>query len=258
MNHRNYPEADNAFQELYNPRKFPKAGELAWRARVMAGLAAFKNQDLAGASNDFYSVVIDTNAPAAFLAQARFQLGYTVFQQFQLYNRTNENLLKPAIDNLSKLTNSSPTNFLATLALGQLGNCYLALADLSKSNSSSYYAQAILMYQAVLQDTNDSPADVTARSEARFGLGLVAERQHQPAEALQHYCRVLYDLDTRHADPSWVKEAGVKAAALYEEQKNWPAAEQVYKRVQDVVPSLRSEMQIKIDIDRGKAAASAN
>jgi TolA-binding protein len=254
MNHGNYVEADYAFQELYDLKKFPKPGDLAWRARVMAGLAAFKHLDLAGASNDFYSVVIDTNAPAGFLAQAQFQLGYTVFQQFLLY-RTNETVLNEAIKFLSTVTNSSPTNFLATLAFGQLGNCYLEWADLSKSNSF-FYTKAILMYQAVLQDTNDSPADVTARSQAQFGLGLVAERQKQPEEALRHYCAVLYDLDTKQADPVWVKEAGVKAAALYEEQKHWSDAETVYRRVQDVVPSLRSEMQR--NIDRVKAAATAN
>jgi TolA-binding protein len=253
MNHGHPDYADIAFQELYDLKKFPKPpGDLAWQARLMAGRAAFKHLDLAGASNDFYLVYSDPNAPAAVLAQAQFQLGYTVFQQFQQY-RTNESLLKPAIEALSKVTNSSPSNFLATLALGQLGNCCLAWADLNKSNT---YANAILMYQSVLQDTNDSPDDVTARSEAEVGLGLVAERQRQPIEALRHYGNVLYDVDTRHADPFWVKEAGVKAAALYEARKDWRNAEKVYRRVQEVVPSLRLEMQI--NMDRVHAAALAN
>ena len=220
----------------------------------MAGLAAVKYRDLAGASNDFFSVVVDTNAPPAYQDQARFQLGCTVFQQFQLY-RTNESLLGMARDALLPLTKSSPTNFLANLAFGQLGDCYLAWADLSKTNSS-YYTNAIFMYQSVLQDTNDSPGDVTARSQALVGLGIIAERQHQPGEALRHYCQVLYDTDTPHADPYWVKEAGVKAAALYEELKNGPAAQKVYERVQNVVPSLRNEMQR--NIDRVKAALPAN
>ena len=34
---------------------------------------------------------------------------------------------RTAIAALSKVTNSSPTNSLATLAFGQMGNCYLAL-----------------------------------------------------------------------------------------------------------------------------------
>ena len=84
-----------------------------------------------------------------------------------------------------------------------------------------------------------------------------------PQEALRHYCNVLYDPDTRHADPAWVKDAGVKAAALYEEQKDWPDAEEVYRRVQEVVPSLRLEMQKNIDkmqknMDRTQAAAPPN
>jgi len=253
FNHGKYGDANYAFQELYNLKKFPKPGPLAWQARLMAGLAAVKYGDLAGATNDFFSVVIDTNAPAAFLEQARFQLGCAVFQQFQHYP-TNESLLRPAIDALSGVAKSSPTNFLATLASGQLGDCYLAWADLNKSNSYAY-TNAILMYQSVLQDTNDSPDDVTARSHAEYGLGLVAERQNQTNAALGYYCKVLYTLDTKHADPAWVKEAGVKAAALYEAQKDWPKAEEVYQRVQDVVPSLHDEMQR--NIDRVQAAAPA-
>jgi tetratricopeptide (TPR) repeat protein len=218
----------------------------------MAGRAAFNHLDLAGASNDFYLVAIDTNAPAGFQTQAQFQLGNTDFQQFQQF-RTNENLLTDAITALRKVTDSGPSNFMARLAAGQLGNCYLAWADLNKSNINNY-TNAIHFYQTLLLDTNDSPDDVAARSQAEYGLGLIAERRHQPQEALLHYCNVLYDTDTVHADPVWIKEAGVKAAALYEEQKNLPGAMKVYQRVQDVVPSLRDQMQK--NIDRIKAAGN--
>jgi tetratricopeptide (TPR) repeat protein len=256
MDHGNYADADLAYQELLNQKQFPNPpAYLVWQARLMAGRAAFNHEDLAGASKDFYLVVSDTNAPAGFLAQAWFQFGYTVFQQFQ-HAPTNESLIGTAITALSKVTtNSSPTNSLAALAFGQLGNCYLALADLNKSNTFAF-TNAILMYQSLLKDTNDSPEDVTARSEAEFGLGLVAERQHQPREALLHFSNILYDPDTRHADPAWVKDAGVKAATLLEEQHDWPGAEKVYQRVMEVVPSLRLEMQK--NIERIKAAAAAN
>ena len=81
MNHGNYPDADYAFQELVpTPSFFPTAGDLAWEARLMAGRAAFNHQDLPAASNDFYLVAIDTNAPAVFQAEGQFQLGYTDFQ----------------------------------------------------------------------------------------------------------------------------------------------------------------------------------
>jgi TolA-binding protein/predicted negative regulator of RcsB-dependent stress response len=263
MDHGNYLDADLAYQELCNLKKYPNPpAYLVWQARLMAGRAALAHEDLAGASNDFYSVRSDTNAPAALVAQARFQFGYTVFQQFQ-HEHTNESLLKTAINALSEVTttNSSPTNTLTGLAYGQLGSCYLAWADLNKSttNTSEYtnaIARAIQMFQSLLQDTNDSPVDVTARSQGEFGLGLIAERQNQPQEALRHYCNVLYDTDTRHADPAWVKDAGVKAAALFEAQKDWAGAEKVYRRIQEVVPSLGPEMQK--NIDRVKAAAQSD
>ena len=254
INHGNYPEADYAFQELANPKFFPKAGDLAWEARLNAGRAAFSHQDLPGASNDFYLVAMDTNAPAAYQAEGQFQLGYTDYQLWQLY-RTNEILLTAAMTFLKKVTDSNPSNYMATLATGQLGNCYLALADLNKTNDT-FYTNAVQFFQTVLLDTNDSPADVTARSQAEYGLGLIAERRIQTQEALRdywteealrRYCNVLFDPDTKHADPSWVKEAGVKAAALYEAQKNGPGAIRVYRKVQEVVPSLHDAMQKNID-----------
>ena len=45
-------------------------------------------------------------------------------------------------------------------------------------------------------------------------------------QALGHYGNVLYDVDTAQADPVWVKEAGVKAAAWYEEHNDWTNADQ--------------------------------
>ena len=259
MNHGNYPDADYAFQELANPKFFPNAGDLAWEARLNAGRAAFHHLDLAGASNDFYLVAMDSNAPAALQAEGQFQLGYTDYQLWQQY-KTNRILLDEATTFLKKVTDTSPSNFMATLAVGQLGNCYLAWADLNKTNANSY-ANATNFFKTVLLDTNNLPAAVTARSQAEYGLGLVAERQgvlageqglmaerqHQTQEALRHYCNVLYDTDTTNADPYWVMMAGVKAAAIYEEQTNWLDAKDVYRRVGEVVPSLRDTMQKKID-----------
>ncbi len=252
LNHGNYPEADYAFQELANRKTFPKAGDLAWEARLNAGRAALHHQDLLGASNDFYLVAFDTNAPGGYQAEGQFQLGYTDYQLWQK-DTTNEILLQDAIKALKRVTDAGPSNFMATAAFGELGNCYLAWADLNKSNLNNY-TNAIHFYQTLLLDTNDAPADVTVRSQAEYGLGLIAERQHQPLEALRRYCNVLYDTDTAHADPSWVREAGVKAAALYEELKDWPGAEEVYQRVQEVVPSLHDQMQK--NIDRIKAAGN--
>jgi TolA-binding protein len=245
MNHGNYSDADYAFQELANPKFFPKAGDLAWEALLNAGRAAFSHQDLPGASNDFYLVAMDTNAPARFQAEGQFQLGYTDFQLWE-HNRTNEILLTAAMTFLKKVTDSNPSNFLATLAVGQLGNCYLEWADLNKTNVN-YYTNAIRLFNTVLLNTNDLPADITARSQAEYGLGLIAERQDQTQEALRHYCNVVFDTDTEHADPYWVKEAGVKAAALCEAQKDGPGAIRVYRKVQEVVPSLHDAMQKKID-----------
>jgi TolA-binding protein len=234
FDHHLYAEADLTFQELI--LRFPNAGTLVWEAGLLEGKAKSKNQDLPGAADEFYRLANDTNAPAQYRTQAFFQRGYTLFQEFQ-EGKTNKGALTPAIQALEQVapqTNSAPTNAMAALAAGQLGNCYFALSN---------YSSAALWYNTELLDTNDTPDDISARGEAEFGLGLIAEQQHEPTEALRHYAAILFDPDPAHLDPIWLKNAGVQAAAIYEAQTNSAAAIKVYRKVQSVVPSLGDLME---------------
>ena len=242
-------DADVAFQELVN--NFTNAGPLIWQARLMAGRAALKYHSIvgpSGASNDFRSLAFDTNTPPPFSYQAHFQFGNLLFQLYQDGQQTNKLLLPAAIDQVGAATNAGPTNILATAAAGRLGDFYLSLADLIKTNAE-FYSKATNWYQMALTNANDTPDGVAIRNQAEFGLGLIAERQSLTNDALFHYGNILFDAN---ADPSWVKNAGVRAAALYEAQNDWPGATNVYYRVQQMVPSLRDEMQR--DINRLSAA----
>ena len=237
LDHRLNADADFTFQELIS--KFPNAGTLVWEARLLAGKAAARHQDLPGAINDFYLLADDTNAPAQFRTQAYFHYGYTLFLEFQL-GKTNISGVGRAIDALiyvAPQTNSAPTNTLAALAAGQLGNCYFALSN---------YPNATLWYNTELRDTNDTPDDIMARGEAEFGLGLIAESQKDFTEALRHYGAILFDPDPALVDPTWLKNAGVQAAAIYEAQTNNADAIRVYRKVESVVPSLGDQMEKKI------------
>jgi TolA-binding protein len=238
-NHGDEEKADLAYQNVWV--LFPDAGELVFQARLMAGKTA-EYYDLRQASNDYSYLAENTNASAAITNEAWFQLGYTDFLQFQANrNLAGKPLLDDAITALRKVTNASPSNPLAPQALGQLGNCWLAWAPLQTvpEDKTNAFKTAAQMFQAEL----DLPqADVTARSQAEYGLGLVEQGLNHPDEALAHYLRVVDD-DSEKPDPAWVKEAGVAAVRLYEEQKEWAKAVRVYARVKAVVPTIGGSLR---------------
>jgi TolA-binding protein len=251
MNHAEYGDADYAYQQLYDNKKFPNAGPLAYQARLMAGYAA-QHYDLPQASNDFSFLYADTNTPAVIQAEATFQLGYTDYEQFQ-HARTNAALLTDAIAALSRVTNG----ILAAQAFGQLGNCFLegSLIQTTAADKAATLTNAGNMFQAVLDPR--TKADVTARSQAEFGLGLVANRRGQPDEELMRYLELI-EGDPGDSDPFFVEQAGVAAAQLEEAAGNWIGATNVYTRVKRAVPSLAADMDKYIERARAKIEASGN
>jgi TolA-binding protein len=258
-NHGDNANAHYAYQNLW--LKFPNAEDLIYQARLMAGRAA-EVYDLPQASNDFLVLTENTNTPAAILGEAWFQLGYTDFLQFQA-NRTNKALLSDALTALGHVTNASPSNALAPQALGQVGNCWLAWAPLDPvaSEKTNDLTTAARMFQAELELPQ---ADVTARSQGEYGLGMVAQALNRPPEeALNHYLRVVYnevihDESAEKPDPVWVKEAGVAAWQLCEEMKDWKDATNIYARVKAAVPTLGAEMERKIIRAASNIPASGN
>jgi TolA-binding protein len=260
LNHGDYAQADFAYENLWV--MFPKATGLVFRSRLSAGRAA-QAYDLPQASNDFSYVIANTNTSADLKAEAWFQLGYTDFLQFQAGpNLTNNNLFGDALTALSHATNGSPSNALAPQALGQMGNCWLALAPLEKDPAfrTSDLAKAAQMFQDELVLPQ---SDVTARSQAECGLGLVEQALDHPQEALTHYLRVvypgvIYDETLEKPDPVWVKEAGVAAVQLYYQTKDWADAITVYNRVKAVVPTLGGELDKKIANAASKMTGSGN
>jgi TolA-binding protein len=247
--------AEQNYELLY--QRFPNAGDLSYQARLMAGRAALARQNAAEAGLYFSDLVANTNAPANLLAQGWAALGDSKLQQWQ-GNPTNSTLLNEAITAFSKLTNGAPTNAMAAPAYGRLGDAYMQWADLqwSTNHDPSIYTNAVQMYQAVLSFPARN-ADVTTRSEAEVALGRVAEQQGQTAQALAHYCKVLYEMDPDHFDPFWVEQAGKAAGRLYERQQQWDKAIKVYQRVLKAVPSLRAPLEKAIitaqsDADKAK------
>jgi len=258
-------KADYYFQQLYQN---PLAGSLAFEARMMAGRANFALHDYPHAYEDFKEVANAAAAPPALRSQGIFALGDSHVELFHA-SATNSAELEEAIKVLSFITNATPSNSLAILALGKLGDCYVQWADFKKDPVA--YATAAQMYQAALNlyaTTLRAPppsvpprgiapivetADVATRNQLEAGLGLVAERLNQPDQALEYYSRVLFADDS---DPFWVEQAGEKAARICEDRGQWGQTVRIYTRVLQAVPSLRPTLANRIAAAQTRADAT--
>jgi len=138
-------------------------------------------------------------------------------------------------------------------AWGRIGDCSLQLA----SQYPMQYESATNAYWNVL--TNKT-ADAVLRSMALFGIGRAFELQAagQPANeatnfitaAFEHYYDVVLGsgpLAQTGTDPIWLKEAGLAAARIAEDRRQWKAAIRIYERVGSVLAPLKARLQDKID-----------
>jgi len=227
-------------------QKNPDPDFMAYQARFMAGRCALLRQGrgVEEARKYFMALVDDlgtnSKAPPTLLAKSYFALGDTLLQQY--HDATNTlDVLRNAVAAFSWVTNFATSNSLAPLAVGRIGDCHFEWAK--QSGDKSEYAAAAQCYQAVAQSSKN---DITARSCAEVNLGWIAERQGAVNEALDHYWRVLYDLDPEDFDTVWVKEAGFAAASICEKQEQWDKAIKVYQRVEEAIPSLKPVLEKKI------------
>jgi tetratricopeptide (TPR) repeat protein len=221
--------------------KHPDAGDLAYQARFWAGKSAWANQETKDATDYFTNLVSFTNAPPALIARGYFALADIFFQQFQASQTLAD--LSQAMAALTPFTNGAPTNALAVEALGRLGDYNMAWADKHDTNTLPIARQ---MYETIV---NFPPGSVSAaaRCQAEVGLGVLAEKEHHPKLALEHYYNVVYNkYGPGNFDPYWVERAGEFAARLCEDQQHWNEAVAVYERVLEAAPALRPVLEKKI------------
>jgi len=251
-------KAEENYEALFVNSKFPDAGDLSFHARLMAGRAALarQGQGITDARVYFSDLVADTNAPANLVSQGYFALGDTIFQQF-LGNPSNLTNRDEAIRAISTQTNGAPTNALAALAYGILGNYHMQWADLQweTNHDPTLYNSAVQMYQTVVSFPATN-LDAGTRSQAEVGLGRIAEKQHKPELALLYYSKVLDNVDPDQFDPFWLEQAGKAAGHVYEQQQQWDTAIEIYRRIENNVPALRASLEkaiINARSDRDKA-----
>jgi TolA-binding protein len=250
--HRQYDLADLNYQKVYQNTNWPVT-DLSFQARMMAGRAAFERQGYADARGYFLWIV--TNGPPAFVPEALFALGDTFVRDSEAASGSSTNTLenfRRALSALEKITQSYPTNRLAPLAWGRMGDCYFELA----AEDPKQYERATNAYAQLLKS---DLADVTARSQATVGVAKVLEKQAERAaepektallnEALKNYLYVVEGKllsEGEEADPLWVKEAAVAAARLAKDQKRWNTAENLYLKLKDLVPPLRKTWELRL------------
>jgi len=252
-----YVSAQSTYQEIVENPDWPVT-TLTYQARLAAGRAAFKRQGWKDAEAHFTSLVNDLeHCPPSIAAEAMFALGDTLTKQSQPGGPLDR--IAEAKLAFEKIPVHFGTNelvrdlVLLPAAWGRIGDCSLQLA----SQYPMQYESATNAYWNVL--TNKT-ADAVLRSMALFGIGRAFELQAagQPANeatnfitaAFEHYYDVVLGsgpLAQTGTDPIWLKEAGLAAARIAEDRRQWKAAIRIYERVGSVLAPLKARLQDKID-----------
>jgi len=147
-----------------------------------------------------------------------------------------------------------PTNELAALAWGEIGNCYLQMAAFDADN----YETSSNAYQKVI---SLPAANAAARSQAQCGLGLIAEKLAETSSgderkdlllrARDCYLDVALEKNLREgetADDFYVKKASFEVVRLLELMQGWPTQDKdtvisFCRRMQQLLPQLNSRFE---------------
>jgi TolA-binding protein len=248
-----YDDAQRAFQRIPENPAWPVTN-LTYQARLMAGRSAFAGQLWKDAEVHFTTLVSERSCPDEIVAEAFFALGDTFIKQDATPGKPLQKFIdaKSAFDKITQLfATNRVVERLVPLAWGRIGDCYLQMASQDPKqyeNATNAYAKAM------------ASSDVSTRSLAEFGLATALELQaigRPPPEssellkaAFEHHYNILIGqnlADKEQPDPVWVEKAGLAAARLAEEQKQWRTAISIYERIQNVLPPLRSRFREKIE-----------
>ena len=255
---KDYVNAESTFQRLFQSTNW-SGHKLAYEARIMAARSATARQDYKAAYDYSVALAADTDAPPELTVDAYFIAGESLIQQPGNPAKPLENF-ELAITAFNKIIQQFPTNTSAPLAWGRIGDCHFQLA----SQDPKLYDSATNAYFKVLT----SPvASVSARSQARVGIGLVLERLAKTTDpelwraAFESYYSVA---DPRHLrdgeklDPYWFNIALLNAARLAEEHKEFETAIRIYLRMIDALPSLRPTLEKKLEKAREQLSPSSH
>ena len=218
----NFAAAETNYENIFQNVAW-KNSSLIYKAQLMAGHAAMARNGYPDATRYFSTLISDTNCPAGLGVQARFACAAAWVQIPSADTNNPLGNFATAITFLNQIVQMNPTNDATARAWGEIGKCYFQMNN---------YDAAMLDF-AQVYSTNApayNSADVSIRSEAQVGFGLVLEKRAEAAtgsdqtnllqQALDQYLDV-FDTNLGKnlrpgelADPFWVKKAGLLALPL--------------------------------------------
>ncbi|HOB32687.1 MAG TPA: tetratricopeptide repeat protein, partial [Verrucomicrobiota bacterium] len=252
FSHGDFVRAEEAYQKVQISR------ELGFQAQMWAGLSAMARLDCRGAVSYFDKMLEAPACPRHLKVEAAFASGdaYVILASAHT-NRQGQ--LTQAVQQFRRAAELNPAGPHVPRALIRIGECFRELGAFGEE----HYAEALKAYESAITHSN---ATVSIRHQARIGLGLVAERKAEKKsgaeqtallkEALGHYLDVFVfegELrDGERPDLLWVKEAGLKAAAVAERLQQWQSVEKIYRELQRLLPSAAATWETRIANARAK------
>ena len=244
-----FDKAEASYQLLFQNTNWPDS-RLKHLARLAAGRAAFERTEFKAATNYFNELVTQANAervPKDIQAQALFALGDTYIRASQVGQPLAEDPFGDAIIAFGRITNGTvfPNSPQAAPAMGRIGDCLLQRAGRNRDPK-----QLDLAAEAYQRAMAWPGAEVETRSLAEWGLGVVREKQARPGEALDYWSNVFYQKNLLPGEvPALdvVKLSGEELGRLREERQEWAQAIAIYERMQQLFPSVRAALQLKIN-----------
>ncbi|QDQ43056.1 tetratricopeptide repeat protein [Methylacidiphilum kamchatkense] len=228
-----YDEADFygarwLFEEV--PKDYPNS-ELGDQAYYWASKAAIECKDLSGAV--LLLEKIPENSPIK--SEARLLQGKIYFDQSQY---------PAAVSLFDGVLDKEPTGKLHVIALLRKADCFFAMAAKEKK----YYQEASSLYSNVIKDPS---ADIEEKDEAAFKFAVCLQKLGRIEDALASFLDVLngrtdhikFEADrenpqalqpTLFPEFYWRIKAGVEAALIKEEQKDWMGALTIYRKLESL------------------------
>jgi len=267
--HGNYADAELQFLDpSLAPRPENSLGELPYRARLMAGRAAVARQSYSAAREHFDWVITNgplhtanSRVPPSVVAEAYILRGDTFLLEKPARPEDAFAGFGEAITAFSRVAEHFPTNQLAPLAWGRIGDCQLQLA----AGDPRRYRAAAAAYRKAMSPQ----ASVSVRSMAEAGLAVVLEKEAalRPEmerwallrQALDHCLAVCYGKNLRDGeqpDPYWLKQTGLSALRLAKRLGDREVFEGVCRRLIREMPPLKDRLERELKTFRaGKAPA---
>jgi TolA-binding protein len=251
---KDFVNAEKSFQD----KALLQNTNFAYQARMMAGRAAFARQGWKDARDHFTALVNDSPTAEAF-----FALGDTITRGDADPARPLQKFEEARVA-FAKIPQLYPDSPLAPAAWGRIGDCYFQLA----AQDPRQYDNATNAFWKAITAPG---AEVKVRWQAEMGLAQVLERlvQSRPAPENSALLKAAFDhcynivsgkslRDGESPDPFWLKEAGLTAARLAEEQKQWAVAANVYERLRSVLPSLAPLLERRMEKIREQSRPEKN